>query len=197
MILVMLHPIAYTQVHGGIEQYYYYSGSGPSTIVPRAYYQSTKNWYAEVRYNYEELETFSVNGGRTFSKEGRISYSVTPVAGLVFGRINGGSIGSNINAEYRDLFFSSELQYTFSIEDRAADFFFNWSELGYQVTGLVYAGFALQFTHPYETSNSLEPGVMVGFTFKNWSFPVYLFNPGSNNRNFVLGINWEWKHAPG
>jgi hypothetical protein len=97
--------------------------------------------------------------------------------------------------EYKSLFFSSESQYTFSVKKRTENFFFNWSEIGYQLTGLIYVGLALQLTHPYEIKNNWEPGVMMGLTYKKWTFPVYAFNPAGNNRNFVLGINWEWKYV--
>jgi hypothetical protein len=183
-----------TQVHGGFEQYYY-TGVGVSTIVPKVYYQSRHNWYGEVRYNYEELQTVSLIAGKMFSHKKIFSYSITPVAGLVLGRLNGGILGANINTEYKNLFFSSESQYTFSVEKRAENFFFNWSEFGYQFVSIMYVGLALQVTHPYEIKNNWEPAVMMGLTYKNWTFPLYAFNPARYNRNFVLGINWEWKQA--
>lgn len=177
----------------GFEQYYY-TGAGASVIVPRVYYQNRHNWFGEVRYNYEELQTVSFNAGKMFSNKKSLSYTFTPYAGLVLGRMNGGTIGSNINLEYSSLFFSSESQYTFSVNERAENFFFNWSELGYQITGLVYSGIALQLTHPFEIKNNWEPGIMLGFTYKSWTFPLYAFNPTNNKRNYVLGINWEWDH---
>jgi hypothetical protein len=191
---IMISNVVTSQSHGGIEQYYY-TGAGLSTIVPKVYYESPHNWYGEVRYNYEELQTVSFNAGKIFSNKKLLSYSITPFAGIVLGRLNGGTLGSNIKIDYKSLFFSSESQYTFSVEKRAENFFFNWSELGSQLTKLVYVGVALQLTHPYEIKNDWQPGVMIGFTYKSWTFPVYAFNPARNNRNFVLGINWEWKYA--
>ena len=194
MILFIILPVAGNcQEHASLEQYYY-TGRGTSVIVPRVYYQNRNNWFGEVRYNYEELQTVSFNAGKMFSNKKAFSYSLTPYAGIVLGRMNGGTLGSNINIEYRNLFFSSESQYTFSVNERAENFIFNWSELGYQFTGLVYSGIALQLTHPFETKNNWEPGFMLGFTYKNWTFPFYAFNPTNNNRNYVLGINWEWDY---
>ena len=194
-MLVMLYNKANTQSHGGFEQYYYSGNRGTSSIVPKVYYQSKNNWYGEVRYNYEELETFSVNIGKTFSKEGMISYSVTPIAGAMAGKLNGGSVGVNSELNYRNLFFSSESEYIFSTEGRNANFLFNWSELGYQVTGRIYTGLALQLTHVYKTANIWEPGIMVGFSFNKFTFPLYAFSPLTNKKYFVLGINWKWQHS--
>ena len=181
------------QEHGSVEQYYY-TGAGTSVIVPKANYQNRHNWFGEVRYNYEELQTVSLNAGKMFSNKKSFSYSLTPYAGIVLGRMNGGTLGSNINIKYRNLFFSTESQYTFSVNERTENFFFNWSELGYQFINLVYSGITLQLTHPFEIRNNWEPGLMLGFTYKSWTFPLYAFNPTNNNRNYVLGINWDWDY---
>jgi hypothetical protein len=190
----MLYSKANAQTHGGFEQYYYPGNKGTSTIVPRVYYQTKKKWYAEARYNYDESQTFAFNAGKTFSTTGRVSYSVTPVAGVVTGKLNGASLGVNSEIEYEKLFFSSESQYTFSSVGRNGDFLFNWSELGYQVTSKFYTGLALQLTRVYRTTNVWEPGVMTGFSFDKFTFPLYMFSPLNSKRYFVLGINWEWQH---
>ncbi len=181
------------QEYGSFGQYYY-TGNGSSVIVPKVYYQNRSNWFGEVRYNYEDLQTISFNGGKLFSNKSEFSYSVMPYAGLVLGRMNGGTLGSNINLDYGSLFFSSESQYTFSVNERADNFFFNWSEAGYQFTDLLYSGIALQVTHPFEIKNAWEPGFMLGLTYKRWTFPFYAFSPTNDNRNYVLGINWEWNY---
>ncbi len=65
---------------------------------------------------------------------------------------------------------------------------------GYKFGDLFYSGLALQLTHPFETQNKWEPGVMLGFTYKSWTFPFYAFSPTNSSRNYVLGINWEWNY---
>jgi hypothetical protein len=123
---MMIYNIVKSQVHGGFEQYYY-TGAGLPTIVPKAYYESPHHWYGEVRYNYEELQTVSFNAGKIFSNKKLLSYSITPFAGIVLGRLNGGTLGSNIKMEYKSLFFSAESQYTFSVEKRTENLFFKLS----------------------------------------------------------------------
>lgn len=182
-----------SQEHGSFEQYYY-TGGGASAVVPKLYYQNRHNWFGELRYNYEELQTVSFITGKTFSNDNPVSCSFTPYAGLVLGRMNGGSLGSNIDIEFKNLFFSLESQYTFSVNERSQDFFFNWSEVGYKFTSFFYSGLALQLTHPFETKSKWEPGLMLGLTYKSWTFPFYAFSPTNNNRNYVLGINWEWDY---
>ncbi len=190
--LILLQTNCKSQSHSGYEQYYY-TGVGEPSFVPKIYYQSAKNWYGEIRYNYEEFQTVSIDAGKTFSNNTAFSYSVTPLAGMVFGKLNGGNVGSNISLNYKNIFFSSESQFTFSVEKTTENFFFDWSELGYQLNKFFYAGVALQFTHPFEIKNKWQPGFMVGVTYNQWTIPFYAFNPGAVNENFVVGIDWEWK----
>ncbi|MEO7960671.1 MAG: hypothetical protein ABIR19_03935 [Ginsengibacter sp.] len=193
-MLLILSMRSQSQEHAGVEQYYYSAG-GSSSIVPKVYYQDKKNWFGEMRYNYEANETMSLNAGKMFSNDNALfDFSITPFAGIVLGKLNGGSVGSNLNLEYHDMYFSSEGQYTFSFSDQKENFIYNWSELGYQLNKLVYTGLALQATHPYELKNYWEPGILLGFTYKNWTFPLYAFSPANDGRNYVLGINWEWKY---
>ncbi|MDQ2862703.1 MAG: hypothetical protein M3R50_03460 [Bacteroidota bacterium] len=182
---------ARSQEKGGMEQYYY-TGAGSSTVVPKIYYESTSNWHSEIRYNYEELQTISFNMGKRISLDKRLGLTVTPIGGVVLGKLNGGNIGSNIDLKYKKIFVSLETQFTFSVEKKSQNFFFNWSEAGYQFSDLIYAGVALQVTHPFEMKNNWQPGIMIGFCYRNWTFPLYAFDPLDNNRNYVIGINWEW-----
>lgn len=188
----MLTTIAKPQDHGGVQQYYY-TGNGASGIVPKIYYRSKHNWYEEVRYNYEESKTISLIGGKMFSyHNNNLSYSITPVAGVALGKLNGAIIGTNLETEYKKIFFTAESQYAFSVEKKSGDLFFNWSEFGYQITKAFYGGVALQVTHQYAFKNIWEPGMMVGLIYKNWTVPFYLFNAGGSNMNFVTGLNWDW-----
>ena len=38
-----------------------------------------------------------------------------------------------------------------------------------------------------------EAGVLVGFIKNKWTMPVYLFNPLSKEKYFIVGINLEWE----
>jgi len=189
----MLHNIGQSQVHGGFQQYYY-TGGGPSSVVPKIYYQSRKNWYGEVKYNYETSQTVSMNAGKMFSKKNEISYSFTPVAGIVLGKLNGINTGINIDMDYKKLFYSSEIEYTFSIDKNSANLFLTWSELGYQFSKKIYSGIALQVLKIARQKKAWEPGLMAGWVHDNWTFPVYMFSPFSNGRNYVMGINWQWNY---
>jgi len=183
-----------TAQSGGVEQYYYTRTAGTDAVMtPIAHITSSNNWYGEARYNFDELNTFSLYAGRKFSGNGLLSWEATPMVGGLMGQMTGGSVGMNFGADYRKIFFSSQSQYSFSLENNTEKYFYNWSELGYEATSWLYAGLAMQQTNLYREFGRLEPGCVIGFSIKNWTIPLYAFNTSERERYFVLGVNWQWQ----
>jgi hypothetical protein len=202
LICFLLYNTANSQSTLGFEQLYYIDNPGASpapSVVPRIYYSGRNNCYGEVRYNYEEVRTLSLYAGRTFSKQDSLSWSFTPVAGLLLGKLKGGAVGVNATLNYRKLSFYSSMQYTFSRENKHSNFIYSWSDLDYLLTGGFYAGLVIQQTRFYNTNNKWDPGLLLGFLVKTWTFPLYAFNPMSNDRRFVIGVTkeWDWKGQHG
>ena len=194
ILYLLFSSILYAQTAGGIEQYHYISSSDAYTIVPVVHLQSKKGWYGEARYNYDEKNTFSLLGGKTFSGQKNMNWSVTPMLGIAFGEMNGYTLGFNFSAEKGHFFLNTQSQYTITTTSKYNNYFFNWSELGYQPLTWLYGGITIQHTMVSQEKGLIEPGLLLGFTVKNVSFPFYLFNPFSTNRFFVLGLEWEWNH---
>lgn len=180
------------QNHGGAEQYYYKGELQRFNFVPVVYCETGNNWFLEGRYNYEALKTISVYAGKTFSKKSVVSYSASPMLGAVLGSYQGGSFGLDGDADYKKYFFSSQLQYTFSLKSKTENFFYNWSDFSYQPVDNFFAGFSLQQTNLYKEQCKLEKGVFVKASFKNWSVPLYVFSPVRKDRYYVLGLNCDW-----
>jgi hypothetical protein len=178
----------------GFENYTFYGRGVNTSQMPIVTYENKMHWYAQARYNYEDEQTMSVYLGRSFSKNGDFSYNVIPMAGAVGGRFNGASLALNTQVGYQDFFASSQSQYSFSYKNRFGNFFYTWAEMGYQPLKWFFAGVSLQQTQLYNEAGLWEPGVLMGFSFKKWSFPVYAFNPASDRRYFILGINLELHH---
>jgi hypothetical protein len=185
--------IALGQKQVGMQQYYYWQQKTMGTIVPKVYYQSPQNLYGELRYNYEETETASVHFGKKFAFKKFSALEIIPVGGIIFGKLNGSSIGSIVEINLNKFCFCSEPQYVFSFNQKEKNYFYSWSEASYAVFSFFYAGLALQQTKPFSLPNSFEPGIMGGFSIKNFDIPVYCFNPTTSSKNFVLGVNWRWE----
>jgi hypothetical protein len=193
IFLFLLHD-ASSQYKLSFEQYSFMGAGQASLLAPVAHFQSKQKWYAEARYNYEDINTFSLYAGRTFSQERKFSWSLTPMVGGMAGKLKGGSFGLNSECNYKKIYFSSQAQYCMSAESRLENFFYNWSEICYQPKEWFYAGFAFQHTRLYSSNSVVDPGVLIAFSYKQWNFPFYGFNLSADKRYFVAGINWEWKH---
>jgi hypothetical protein len=184
-----LLPKGFSQSNGTFEQDYYLGINRSFCWVPVVGFNTTGNWYIETRVNYEATNSVSLYLGKTFKKKALISYSITPLVGLVAGRFDGGSVGANVSLDYKKISFSSQPQYTFSVANRATNFTYSWSDLTYQLKGWVAAGVSLQ-----QTRGQFEKGLLVKGVYKNLSMPLYVFNPASPERYFVVGLNLEWDH---
>lgn len=194
MILCGLWHNLRAQSHVGLEHYYYMGTYQAFTLVPVAYYQNEKNWYAEGRFNYEAVNTLSLYGGKTFERKAAVSYAVTPILGVVLGQLNGGSTGFNLEMSYKNFNFNTQSQYTFSVQQRTNNFVYSWSDLAYQFSEKFSAGVSFQQTKLYRVNGAFEKGLLVKTGYKNFSFPLYIFRPESSERYFVLGINYEWQN---
>jgi hypothetical protein len=177
----------FSQSNGTFEQDYYLGKNRPFSWVEVASYCTAGNWYFEGRGNYEAIDAASLYVGKTFTKKGLISYSIIPIAGLVIGKFNGGSVGANVGLDYKKISFSSQLQYTFSIENRATNFTYSWSDLTYRLREWIAAGASLQ-----QTRGQFEKGILLKGLYKKLCIPLYVFNPAASDRYFVLGLNIEW-----
>jgi len=191
----LINKKGFSQSDINLEQYHLVSPDQPYMYMPVMHYQHKKNWYAEARYNYEEVETFSLYLGKAFTGGNNLNYSFVPMLGGSVGKFKGISTGLNIDLEYNKFFFSSQAQYSMPTSQYGQYFWYSWSEVGYQSLKWLYAGLSVQHTHLRLIGHELQPGLMIGFTFNRFTIPVYTFDPFNNGRNFIVGVNMAWKHT--
>jgi hypothetical protein len=174
------------------EQYCYFQRGEQVLWVPMVHYVSPKNWRFEGRYNYEALNSFAFYAGKQFTFGKTVTSTFTPLAGIVIGEFNGGSVALNTLFEYNAFFLSSQGQYTFSTQRAWDSFAFNWSEIGYNFLDWAYLGVSAQYTANNDLSRSMvEPGVVLGLQLKKWSFPLYAFKSSEGQAYFVLGATYS------
>ncbi len=196
---VALHLTTAAQWRAGIEQYFYTHTPIAAAFVPMVHLQSPGNFYAELRYNYEDAKTLSLYAGKTFLGGNDLEYKITPMVGYSTGRFTGISFAVNADVEWKNLFISSQTQSgmslrkndTLSAKKNAGDFFYSWSELGYNLTDHFFGGVSVQDTRQ-TGGNIFETGILAGLRFKNLCFPFYVFNPFHQDRYFILGVNYEF-----
>ena len=178
------------QAQIGFEQYCYVKDKQMSTLVPILNYESNSHWYGEARYNYEDVNTFSLYVGKTFSNDNKLHFAITPMVGGVVGKYRGISSALNAVVEFDNLFFSTQTQHTIAFHEKNADFLFSWSEFGYQPWKWFFFGVTAQQTYMTGTDSlESEPGLFIGVSSGMWTFPIYVFRPMTISNYFVLGIS--------
>jgi hypothetical protein len=195
MIVFLFNQAVQGQERKGFEGYYYPTNSGSvSSLSTKLFYQTSQGWYTECRYNYEEEKTAGFSVGKTFSKENAFRYSITPEVGFAVGKLQGASLGLNTSLTRGRLSFNSSLLYTSGFEKtQAARSFFNWSELNAQISKHLYAGVTMQLSSSRCTMISREPGGQLGILFKNWAFPLYVFDRPGAHPYLSAGACYEWR----
>ena len=193
IILVFIWPgKTEAQASAGFEQYFYTDKTGIPVVVPVIYFQNDHNWFVQSYINYEQLHTFSLCIGKTFSEQDEFSYSVTPMIGAVLGSLKGGVLALNTEMRYKNFLFTAQSHYVFSSKNVESDLLNSWMEMGYQVIGHVFMGVSMQATVFNAVNKQLETGVFIRFSVKKWNFPIYCFNPASDNRYLILGVAREF-----
>jgi hypothetical protein len=189
MLYGWLHK-ANAQSQAGLEQYYYMDNKKIS-FSPVAWYQLSSGWYAETRYNYEAENTLSLYMGKTFENRSAFSYAVSTMAGAVIGEFNGGAAAVNADVEYKQIFFSLQTQYTFSVQNSSENFIYTWSDIGYRPLPWLSAGLSLQQTNLCNAKS--EKGAFIKLELGAWTFPFYIFQPQRSDRYAIMGLNFTWQ----
>ncbi len=187
----MFSGTAFTQAKSGIENYNLLSQSEKYIWMPIIHYQSSKGIYTELRYNYEDVQTLSLFAGKTFTSGKTLDFTITPMAGFSTGKFTGLSLAANLDTEWKNFYLSSQTQYSIGTKKEVDNFFFTWSELGYNISKNLYSGVAAQYTRQ-QGVGSIESGFVAGVIFKNVEVPVYVFNPFKPGGHFVVGLNYEF-----
>jgi hypothetical protein len=144
--------------------------------------------HLEARYNYEALDTGSLWAGYNFSAGTELAFEATAMVGAVLGDTAGIAPGYRISLTYSSLELSSEGEYLFDSRDQAESFFYTWTELSYSPADWFRTGLVGQRTRAYEAELDIQRGLLAGFTYRDWDFTIYLFNPDRSDRMLVLSL---------
>ena len=157
------------------------------------YFRADRHWlHLEARYNYEDQRTGSVWIGYNFSSGNNLVLEITPMVGGVFGRTKGFAPGALVSLTYKKFDISSENEYVVNTDDRTANCFYTWSELGYSPLKWLRVGLVGQRTRAYRAPLDVQRGFFGGVSHKNLDFTTYVFNPGWANPTVVLAATFHF-----
>jgi len=57
---------------------------------------------------------------------------------------------------------------------------------------VAWFGLAVQRTRAYDTDLDIQRGPFVGFTYKSFDVAAYVFNPGSDDATYTLGLGFDF-----
>ncbi len=148
--------------------------------------------HLEARYNYEARSTGSVWIGWNFAGGSAVEWELTPMAGGVFGDLNGIAPGYKGSVTWRKISFYSEGEYVIDTASTSDSFLYNWSELTYGLTGSLRAGLVVQRTRTFQTDREVQRGLIVGYTWRRAEFTLCLFNPDEDKPTSAFSLGFRF-----
>jgi hypothetical protein len=148
--------------------------------------------HLEARYNYEALDTGSLWAGRTFSGGEALTWEITPMAGAVFGQLNGLAPGLEAGLAWRGLDFYLEAEYVFDLSTKEDSFFYAWSELAYSPWEWLRFGLVTQRTRLYRSDRDVQRGPFVQFNLGPATLGFYVFNPGGDAAVGIVSLGAQF-----
>lgn len=176
-----------------VENYSILNPGNEYVWMPVVHYKGRKNFYAEARYNYEDVNTASIYAGYNFKGGKKMEFTVTPMTGVVFGKYSGVSTAVNTEIDYKGFNFCSQLQYTTNTKNNMENFFYNWAEMSHSFLKKIYGGISIQQTMLYKNRMTTEAGLLLGFSSGKITVPLYVFSPLSKQKSVTLGLIVEWE----
>jgi hypothetical protein len=168
--------------------YGYVVPDAPNFIVGIA--QADLAWlHLEGRYQYEALRTGSAFAGVNLGWGHALRLGLTPMAGGMFGRLDGlvPALRWTLTWWRFDLYSESEVAIPFS--DVGGSFFYDWTEFGISIIPGIRFGGVVQRNLVFQTSLDVQRGLFAGIHLGPFGFAVYEFNWGWMTPTFVFALS--------
>lgn len=150
--------------------------------------------HVEGRWNYEAKHTGSAWLGWNFDlspdEKHDLDLHVTPMAGAVFGDVDGVAPGLLFDGRWKWLGLYNESEYVFGTHDSNDDFFYSWTELTLAPVEWLKFGLVAQRTKAYDTNSTIDRGPMLSVTFKRVSATIYWFDPDRDHSYVMFAIGF-------
>ena len=148
--------------------------------------------HLEGRYNYEDINAGSLFAGWRFEFGKKLTLSLTPMAGFVFGSTNGFIPALEFEANWKILDYYSETEYVLDYSNSTNNYLYTWGELGVTPISSLRTGICYQRTILYETGLDLQRGIFASYSFWKLTATTYYFNPFIPENFLVLSLGIEF-----
>jgi hypothetical protein len=175
----------------GIEADYYLFPT-EANILPLILTADKGIVHLEARYNYEDRYSASVLGGLNFSFGKKLNVVLTPVAGIVFGRLSAAIAGLETDLNYKRLNFNSQTEWVIDFAGNEGNYIYTFDQLGMGITDHLVLGLTAQRTRLYETKLDLQRGIFAQYSFGKWNLSFSYFNPFSTSYFFLPIVSFDF-----
>jgi hypothetical protein len=148
-------------------------------------YADKGSLHLEARYNYEDLETFSLFVGWNFETGEELEASFTPMFGVVGGETDGVAPGLEVELGWKRLAWYAEMEYLFDLDDSDDNYFYSWSTLTYGLTEEFRAGLVAERTKIVDTDMSVQFGLALEYDHAPIGVSLYAYNVGSDDDSYA------------
>ena len=171
---------------------YYYILPEENNTTTLLGYADHKSLHFEARYNYEDRETGSVFGGYMFEGGGKLSWSLTPMIGFVFGNTDGIAPGLLTSFSWKKFDFYSESEYVVDFAGKENNFFYTWTELAITPFKNFRTGISGNRTRLYQTDLDVQKGIFTQYSFWKLTAGLHYFNPFSDDYFLIATMSIEF-----
>ena len=153
---------------------------------------SWDEYYIENRYNYEALNSASINAGKRILRKLK-HVEIIPMAGVVFGSFKGVTGELQVSLDYSkwDLFIDN--QYSYEYTHPAKSFYSNWSVIRYKLTNMFSVGLSDFFVWQPRGCPVFDKGITISVSWSKWSVRLYAYNYEKEKREYWLGVRYNLK----
>lgn len=151
---------------------------------------SLGHFAGELRYNYEDLKTFSAAVGYRFFRDSAFWYEIDPMIAGSVGRFNGLSPALSAAFGYGRFAGVLSSEYSFSLDSSAANDYFIWASFYFGITPSIYVGVDAQRSKLFQSNDIVDAGVLAGFAPGAFDFYAAVNNFWSSNRYYLVGIGY-------
>ena len=171
---------------------YYYILPGEKNTTTLLGYADHKWLHLEARYNYEDRKTGSVFGGYLVDGGGKLTWSLTPMIGFVFGNTDGIAPGLETSLAWKKFDFYSESEYVFDFTAKENNFFYTWTELAITPFRNFRTGISGNRTRLYQSELEVQKGIFTEYSFWKLTTGLHYFNPFSDDYFLIATLSIEF-----
>jgi len=142
--------------------------------------------HLEARYNYEARDTGSVFAGWTLEGGETLTYTFTPMFGVVAGETEGIAPAFKASLAYGVVDFYVEAEYLYDTDVSEDSYTYAWSELGVSPAPWLRFGLVGQRTRVYESSRDIQRGPFAQIVLGKATLGVYVFNPDDSANRLAI-----------